>query len=241
MYFREHTAGAYSPAPFYLSRLIVQLPFVLTEQLILAIMLHYIADLSHDDHDVPLAWMYLCFVVTRYASITATYFIGALFAQPNNANTIHATYFNLLFAFTGFLVRGPRIPVGWEWFYDINYLRWALSFLVANEERHRDFVCEADEYVLAPADYSRCNDPQSVTTVGASPQFIPPNAAISAISNPNTVLKCATACGYDLMDEYGVESSDGEMAKSLGLVAVFAVGFGIAGFVTLKYVNHIRR
>lgn len=243
MYFRETTAGAYSCLPSYLSRLIVQLPFVLTEQLILAIMLFYIANLNDERHDTPLAWMYFCFVITRYASITATIFIGALFAEPNNANTLHATYFNLLFVFTGFLVRGPRIPIGWVWFYDINYLRWALEFLVANEVRNSDFTCsrERGDWVLAPATYDTCQDPQSVTTISAAPNLIPFNAAPSSLVDPNTILKCPFACGRDLMESYGVDYSDADMARSLGLVAVFACAFGIAGFITLKYVNHIRR
>ena len=115
MYFREQTCGAYTALPFFVSRLLCQLPWVLLEQLPLAAIIHFLSNLNMANHSAALGWMWACFVITRYASITATYFIGSLFAQPNNANTIHATYFNLLFAFTGFLVRGPQIPAGWKW------------------------------------------------------------------------------------------------------------------------------
>lgn len=70
MYFRETTCGAYTAGPFFVSRLIVQLPFVLIEEFILAIMLYFISNFNTDDHDSSLGLLYFAFVVTRYTAIT---------------------------------------------------------------------------------------------------------------------------------------------------------------------------
>jgi ABC-type multidrug transport system permease subunit len=251
MYFREVTSGAYTAGPFFLSRLLAQLPWICLELFPLAIMVHFLSSLNSERHDIPLAWLYFCFVLTRYTSLTATYFIGALFAQPNNANTLHATYFNLLFAFTGYFVRGPSIPTAWEWFYHINYLRWSLDFLSANELRHRVFTCAADNYVLADAStFDRGMCPagiSSVTTVGAVQSGQAPFASIPAgagpdvLNNPSLYLKCPFACGPDELEQYGIGYSDSDMAQSLGLVAVIGAVFAIAGFFVIKYVNHVSR
>jgi len=240
MYFRENTAGAYTPGPFFVAKLIAQLPYILLEVFPLAIMVHFISDLSGYNHHAALGWMFFCFVLVRYASLTVTLFIGALFAEPNNANTLHATYLNLLFAFTGFLIKGTAIPIGWEWFYDLNYLRWALDFLSVSELRHRnDLVCAADDYVLQdPASFAGRCPSTTYTTVGASPALLPAGATGY---NSDTILKCPYACGQDLLHNYGIEYSDGDMAMQLGLVAVFGAAFAIAGFIALKYINHIQR
>ncbi len=233
-------ASAYTTGPFFLSRVLCQLPWILFEVFPLALLVHFISNLSSSRSNIALGWMFLCFVLVRYASLTVTYCIGALFSEPNNANTLHATYLNLLFAFTGFLIRGPAIPRGWVWFYHLNYLRWALDFLSASELRHRErLTCPDSDYVLAdPVAFGDRCPASSYTTVGASPSLLPPGAVDFT---PSTLLKCPFACGPDLLDQFGIGYSDGDMAMQLGLVAVFAVGFGIAAFLALKFINHIRR
>lgn len=170
----------------------------------------------------------------------ATYFIGALFSLPNNANTMHSTYFNLLFVFTGFLVRGPLIPNGAKWFYDLNFLRWAMNFVSANELRDAIFQCHSDEYILAAPSYDACSNYPQVTTVGRDPQYLPAGASTSPYGN-KTVLKCPYACGTDVLMSFGADYSDNDMARNLGIVAGFATFFAIAAFLTIKHLNHIRR
>ncbi len=115
-----------------------------------------------------------------------------------------------------------------------------MNFVSSNELRDTQFVCDASEYVLAPPSYSLCSDPASVTTVGLRPDLVPSGANLSQLTS-DTIIKCGYACGLDVLNSFGADYSDNDMARNLGIVTCFAAAFGIAAFTVIKYVNHIQR
>jgi hypothetical protein len=150
MYFREVTSDMYGPGSFYVARYTADIPFVILENLILALMTDYMANLGTDPSGPFFGWYWFALIACRYASVTATYAIGTIIELANNANTIHATYFNLLFAFSGFLIPGVSIPPWWWWFYYIDYLRWSLHFIAAFMVRNQNYYCNPNQNELIP-------------------------------------------------------------------------------------------
>ena len=226
MYFRETTASMYTALPSFLARTVADLPFMLLEIVILTIPICFIVGLNPQRGHSPLGWLFLGFLGVRWTSITCTYFIGTLVAMPNNANTLQATYFNLQFAFTGFLIPAPYIPSWWKWFYDLCYLRWALAFLAANESNGEEFYCDPDQRVDIPTGYNACS------LSGLDPQGVPKNL---------NGTKCGYTCGQDVLNYYGVEGSVGWMALDISVLWGFAIFFAVAAFFALKLVNHVSR
>ena len=194
MYFRETTAVMYTALPSFLARTVADLPFMFLEIVILTFPIYFITGLNPQRGHSPLGWLLFGFLGVRWTSITCTYFIGTLVAMPNNANTLQATYFNLQFAFTGFLIPAPSIPRWWKWFYDICYLRWALAFLAANEENGEEFYCDTNQRVDIPIGYSACS------LQGNDPAGVPKNL---------NGTKCGYTCGQDVLDYYGMSGSVG--------------------------------
>jgi ABC-type multidrug transport system ATPase subunit/ABC-type multidrug transport system permease subunit len=226
MYFRETTAAMYTALPSFLARTLADLPFMLLEICILTIPIYFICGLNPQRGHSPLGWLMLGFLAVRWTSINCTLFIGTLVALPNNANMLQATYFNLQFAFTGFLIPAPSIPSWWKWFYDLCYLRWALAFLAANEANGEEFYCDLDQRVDIPMGYSACS------LEGEAQDGTPRNL---------TGTKCGFTCGQDLLDYYGVSGSLGGMALDISVLWGFAAFFVVAAFLSLKLVNHVSR
>ena len=129
-------------------------------------------------------------------------------------------------------------PVSPLRFYDLNYLRWAMDFLSASESRNRVYTCDPSELVLAPPSFAGTCPADLLTTVGQSPSLLP--AGATGYTNA-TILKCPYACGNDLLDQFGINSTPADMALSLSLIALFATIFGVAAFMTISRISHIRR
>ena len=259
MYFRETTAAMYTALPSFLARTVADLPFMFLEVIVLTIPIYFIVGLNPQRGHSPLGWLLFGFLGVRWTSITCTYFIGTLLAMPNNANTLQATYFNLQFAFTGFLIPYHSIPSWWKWsaaqraytdaqaptyvsasshtclfhslslsmcrFYDLTYLHWALAFLAANESNGEEFFCDQDQRVDIPVNYNACSLDGDVR---GQPKLI-------------DNMKCMFTCGQDVLDYYGVSGSEGAMAVDICVLWGFAVFFAVAAFLSLKYVNHVKR
>jgi ABC-type multidrug transport system permease subunit len=226
MYFRETTAGMYTALPSFLARTLADLPFMLLGICILTIPIYFISGLNPQRGHSPLGWLMLGFLAVRWTSINCTLLIGTVVVLPNSANMLQATYFNLQFAFTGFLIPAPSIPSWWKWFYDLCYLRWALAFLAANEANGEEFYCDLDQRVDIPMGYSACS--------------LQGEAQDGILKNLNGT-KCGFTCGQDVLDYYGVSGSLGGMALDISVLWGFAAFFALAAFLSLKFINHVSR
>jgi len=234
MYFRETGADMYSAASFYLARYFADIPFIIGECLLLALMIQFIATLATANNVGPFfGWFFLALLAVRWASMAATYAIGYLIESANNANTIHATYFNLLFAMSGFLIPGSDIGVWWIWFYYLNFLQWGLSFISANMERYQLYTCDI-------------SSPASGQMIPVFPADVkcPLITGVNSLPGPtgsNYIYQCTYACGLDLLDDYGIKSTNPWLAGSLALVVALAFVFAVIGYFCVKHINHIKR
>ena len=248
IYFRETGSRMYQPLAFYLGRFVADIPIVVSEILLLCVMVYFICDLNVSHHSSGFGLFFLTMLGVRWTSVFFTWAIGTAVELPTNANTLQSTYFNVQMILTGFIIPGPYISQyshhAWTWLYDLTYLHWALSFLIANEMRNQTFYCDQDE-LLPYGAYGVA--PEGVRGLCPQSDFLYP-----ALTNPYDASrptpfpqfqgwKCRYNCGYDLMQVYGVQWSIGKMAGYEVILWCFGIFFGVIAAFALAYINHIKR
>ncbi len=129
---------------------------------------------------------------------------------------IGATIFSI---FSGFFIARVNIPSGWLWMYYLGFLRYPLSFGVANEMRGLQFTCEASQRIpFNPATQSTpCELPAGQTTI------------------------CPIQCGDGLAHSVGIATEGADYTSYLIIVFAYAIGLRVLGFLAFKYINHIKR
>jgi ABC-type multidrug transport system permease subunit len=261
IYFREQGSKMYAPLAFYLGRFISEIPFVVTEIIVLCFPVYFICDLNPEDDSRAFGLFVLTMVGVRWACIFFTWAVGTAIESSNNASTIQSTYFTLMMVLTGFILPGPSIPSWWGWFFDLSFLKYAMQFLIANETRNEQYYCEGTEVIpfspvgLYPG-ITACPNILNQGPIPAQNEFFCYGVCTLSVSNstaprswnfdtgcmPNYDCgKCRLACGLDTMDVYGVGSSVSDMSVNESVLWLFGVIFFIAGYVALRYINHIKR
>lgn len=153
-------------------------------------------------------------------------------AAPDFAHSVLATTFYLQFALTGFFIPANVIPIWWQWLSDLNMLKYALQFLAITEYKDQIWTCSSSDTLvqISAADaspYERCG-------LGNTIQTFPGSSA-------DTVLKCEYACGYDLLDSYGVKYSVTWQVQSFAILHCFAIFFAVCSYAALRFINHVKR
>ena len=60
-------------------------------------------------------------------------------------------------------------------------------------------------------------------------------------STPGSILKCPVACGFEMLEAFGVKHSIAWQVQSFVILHCFTIFFAALGFLALKYINHIKR
>ena len=85
-----------------------------------------------------LGLFFLVFLITANIGIVLAYAIAAFAPTVDSANAILPCYVTLCLFFVGLLIPYGEIPVYWQWFSYITFLRYSWSALMLNEFQGQD-------------------------------------------------------------------------------------------------------
>ena len=224
LYFREHSARMYSAGAFFVARYAGDAPFVIAEMLITSLMIYFMTHLQEADHARNFGFFFWCLLVFRWMSIAMTHTFGTVVASPGFAATTLIAYMNTLFASCGFFLVRPSFPQWWVWYFDINPLRYPLDFLVQREYVDDTFYCDLPkEGILVYSDYDTCPLPAD------------------ALQPSGFILKCPYQCGKDFLEHFGVDYSDTWQVRNFAIAHCWAIFFFFTAYMSLRFINHIKR
>lgn len=137
VFLKEYSGRFYSTLPYYMSKVIVELPLTIFFPVLWTCIIYYIVN-----YNTPfLALVKMCIVaaLTAYASMCLGLMIGAGFTSIDSALNIAPLIFFPLMLFSGFYVNSDSIPAWTSWIEYISPFRYALEALTYNEYGGRGF------------------------------------------------------------------------------------------------------
>ncbi|KAK3133118.1 hypothetical protein QOZ80_6AG0532570 [Eleusine coracana subsp. coracana] len=131
VFYRESAAHMYSPLPYALGQVTIELPYIFVQTLIYGVLVY--AMIGFEWTAAKFFW-YLFFMYFTLAYYT---FYGMMMVglTPNyNVSSVASTAFYALWnLFSGFLIPRTRIPIWWRWFYWICPIAWTLNGLITSQ------------------------------------------------------------------------------------------------------------
>ena len=227
IYFREITGNLYTPEAYFIARYIGDAPYVVAECFLYSTIYWWVG-LNPYNHSAHYGYFFWLLLVLRYCGIAITHFFGTAIRAPDFAATLEITFFNVMLAFTGFLIPGPSIPQWWVWLYDVSFIRYALDTAVYFEFIHEVFDqdCAASSQVIVYAPYTGGCD---ILSTGTAPNGM------------EIITKCQYSCGYDIFAAFGVNPETKEVIQNFGILHCFAIFFFLLAYLALRFINHVKR
>ncbi|EMS60397.1 Pleiotropic drug resistance protein 4 [Triticum urartu] len=125
------TAHMYSPLPYALGQVAIELPYIFVQSLIYGVLVY--AMIGFEWTAVKFFW-YLFFMYFTLAYFTF-YGMMSVGLTPNyNVASVASTAFYALWnLFSGFITPRTRIPIWWRWYYWLSPIAWTLNGLVTSQ------------------------------------------------------------------------------------------------------------
>jgi len=232
IYFRESTANMYSAFSYFVARYIGDAPYVLVECLLYS-MLYFWVGMNGYHHDRGYGYWLWLLLALRWTGIALTHLFGTAIAAPDFAATLLITFYQVMLAFTGFLIPGPSIPSWWIWLYDVSFIRYALDTAVYFNFIHEDFTCDGN-YVPVAAPYTAgCPVPADQTAAA--------NGRPQSFGGQDVIYKCQISCAYDIFEQNGIEWESSKVVRQFAILHCFAIFFFTCAFLALRFINHVKR
>lgn len=131
VFYREKAAGMYSALPYALGQVAIEVPYVLMQCVIYAILVYSM--IAFEWTAVKFFWfffiMFFTFLYFTYfgmltVAVTPNYHIGAI---------ISSAFYSLWNLFCGFIIPRPKMPIWWRWYYWGTPISWTLYGLIASQ------------------------------------------------------------------------------------------------------------
>jgi ABC-type multidrug transport system ATPase subunit len=128
IFVRERADGNYRVFSYLLYKVVEEFLITIPVSLLFSVAIYYGVGLHGS-----LALFWLAFLVTQNIGIVLAYFVAAFAPTVDSANAFLPCYVTLCLFFVGLLIPYSDIPVYWQWFSYITFLRYSWSALMINE------------------------------------------------------------------------------------------------------------
>ena len=232
IYFREYTANMYSSFSYFVARYLGDAPYVIAECILYSLLYFWVGMNPYHHNRGYGYWLWLLLIL-RWTGIALTHVFGTAIAAPDMAATLLITFYQVMLAFTGFLIPGPSIPSWWVWLYDISFIRYALDTAVYFNFIHETFTCDGN-YVPVYKPYTAGCDipPDQTAAAGGRPM---------SFDGRDVVYKCQLSCAYDIFEQNGIEWQSSKVVRQFAILHCFAIFFFLLAFLSLRLINHVKR
>ncbi|VAH42773.1 unnamed protein product [Triticum turgidum subsp. durum] len=131
VFYRESAARMYSPLPYALGQVVIELPYILVQSLIYGILVY--AMIGFEWTVAKFFWyMFFMYFTLAYFTFYGMMSMG-LTSNYNVASIASTAFFALWNLFSGFIIPRTRIPIWWRWYYWLNPIAWTLNGLVTSQ------------------------------------------------------------------------------------------------------------
>lgn len=131
VFYREKAAGLYSPLPYALAQVLIEVPYVFVQAIVYGLIVYALIDFRW-----TAAKFFWYFFMMFFTLLYTTYY-GMLMAglSPNApiASVLSSACIAMWMVFCGFIIPRPRIPVWWRWYYWGSPFSWTLYGLIASQ------------------------------------------------------------------------------------------------------------
>ncbi|XP_052166849.1 ABC transporter G family member 46 [Oryza glaberrima] len=131
VFYRERASHMYSPLPYALGQVVVELPYIFLQTLIYGVIVYSM--MGYEWTCTKFFW-YMFFM---YFTLSYFTFYGMMAAglTPNYtmSSIVSTTFYAIWHLFSGFLIPKTRIPIWWRWYYWICPVAWTINGLVTSQ------------------------------------------------------------------------------------------------------------
>ncbi|EOD44328.1 putative abc drug exporter protein [Neofusicoccum parvum UCRNP2] len=145
---RHKDYAFYRPSAVSIARVVTDLPMVLVQVIVFAIIMYFMTNL---DVDAGKFFIYMLFIYTTTICITALYrMFAALSPTIDDAVRFSGIALNLLVIFTGYVIVKPQLTSNYIWFgwlYYVNPISYSFEAVLSNEFSDRTMECAPQQLV----------------------------------------------------------------------------------------------
>ncbi|RZC79069.1 hypothetical protein C5167_003836 [Papaver somniferum] len=131
VFYRERAAGLYSALPYALAQLLVELPYILVQAVVYALIVY--STLGFQWTIAKFLWffffMFFTFLYYTYYGMMTV----ALTPNATLAAVVAAAFYGVWMLFAGYLIPKTSLPVWWRWYYWGCPVAWTLNGLVTSQ------------------------------------------------------------------------------------------------------------
>jgi len=142
VYYKHARANFFPTSSFVVAQTAVLYPIQIAEVIIFSTIIYWSVGMSDADSGTR----FLTFLLIIFAfALTATQLfrlVASFMPDPVTAQPVSGVSTVLMVLFSGYIVPKSNIPPGWEWFYWLNPLSWALQSVTINEYLSSDYDFE---------------------------------------------------------------------------------------------------
>ncbi|XP_078149902.1 pleiotropic drug resistance protein TUR2-like [Carex rostrata] len=131
VFYRERAAGMYSPLPYALGFVGIEIPYNFIQSVMYGIIVYVLCDYKWTAYKIFWFWFVMFFTFLYHT----LFGMMSVAMSPNFhiAAVVAAGFYSLWNIFSGFIIPRPRIPICWRWFYWTCPIAWTLYGLFASQ------------------------------------------------------------------------------------------------------------
>jgi len=151
VYYMQRAAHYYAPALHFLTLLVMNLPQAAMETMAMLIPMYPLAGLRGGIFSGPFWYAFLALTLVNMNARSWVLFLTSVAGDEVIAQAIGPLTMVLLLNFAGYVKPRDGIPIGWRWFYYIDFMTYCWRGLVQNELRGLTFDCTGES--LSPPSF----------------------------------------------------------------------------------------
>ncbi|KAG1138899.1 hypothetical protein G6F38_010219 [Rhizopus arrhizus] len=220
---REYASRYYGWAPFALSCLLVEIPYLIFFSTIFLFCFYWTAGLMNTSDRV--GFFYIHFIVFLFYSVSLGFTIAAFSSTPPMAAVINPFFTSILILFAGIMQPPSAMPKFWSsWMYWVDPYHYLIEGLVVNVMDSIPVVCDASEFVKIPI-------PDGTTCGNYMADFF--NAGGNGYVEDNNATGSCNYCNYKYGNEFYEERIGWNFSnrwRDFGILCAYCV-FNIFAFM----------
>lgn len=150
IFVRERADGNYRVFSYLTYKVLEEFALTVPVSLLFSVAIYYGVGLHGN-----LLLFWLAFLVTQNIGIVLAYLVAAFSPTVDSANAFLPCYVTLCLFFVGLLIPYDDIPIYWQWFSYITFLKYSWSALMINEYNAIDIPFDVLEVFSVPADANK--------------------------------------------------------------------------------------
>jgi ABC-type multidrug transport system permease subunit len=152
VFYKQKDSLFYPTFSFTLAQTITLIPLAIIESVFYITIVYWSAGLANDENGSRFLTFILISFTFSLAMAQIFRFLSAVLPSPGMATPVAGIMIIVMILFSGFILPKAIIPPGWEWFYYINPISWALKAVTVNE------------FMSTKYDFDTCINPACTST-----------------------------------------------------------------------------